>query len=441
MPPKAAHSSSSDLVIFIRNTFGSLFLIGVCPPLAFILCVIVLQYDGIIGRYLLSPTTIIENNINNLFGNSISWKISISFILLEIILMLILPGKEILGPQTPKNNFPKHKLNGFLSFIITIIIYEIGCSNLFFSSFFDGGVLFYNIIPLLSVFTIISIIICFFLYFKGILFPSSSDSGSSGNIIFDFYWGTELYPVIGKLDIKTLLHSRIGMTLWALLNISYLHAQFEQFHVITDAMLINVVMQIIYIGKHHWWEEGYMSTTDIIHDYEGYYLVYGCITFMPFTFTLSGMYLVQHPEISLGLYYSFIISILCLFFIYLNYSVDDQKQRFRETNGDCLIWGKKPKFIKVNVPTKKGYSLLLLSGWWGVCRHFHYFADLGGVFFWTLPAGFPWFNPVVYFYFIFLAILFIDRANRDDIRCRIKYGKQWDNYCSFVKYKICPFVW
>jgi 7-dehydrocholesterol reductase len=43
-----------------------------------------------------------------------------------------------------------------------------------------------------------------------------------------------------------------------------------------------------------------------------------------------------------------------------------------------------------------------------------------------------------YFYVIYLTILLTDRAWRDDDRCRMKYGKYWDQYCDEVPYKILP---
>ena len=39
---------------------------------------------------------------------------------------------------------------------------------------------------------------------------------------------------------------------------------------------------------------------------------------------------------------------------------------------------------------------------------------------------------------MFLTILLVDRAGRDDARCRAKYGRFWDQYCERVPYRICP---
>jgi 7-dehydrocholesterol reductase len=41
---------------------------------------------------------------------------------------------------------------------------------------------------------------------------------------------------------------------------------------------------------------------------------------------------------------------------------------------------------------------------------------------------------------VYLTILLIERAFRDDKRCAEKYGIGWEQYCHYVPYKIIPFV-
>jgi 7-dehydrocholesterol reductase len=69
----------------------------------------------------------------------------------------------------------------------------------------------------LGTLTVFSHVLCIFLHLKGLLFPSSTDCGTSGNLIFDYYWGTELYPRVFGVDIKVFTNCRFGMTVWALL--------------------------------------------------------------------------------------------------------------------------------------------------------------------------------------------------------------------------------
>lgn len=49
-----------------------------------------------------------------------------------------------------------------------------------------------------------------------------------------------------------------------------------------------------------------------------------------------------------------------------------------------------------------------------------------------------WGIPITYFYMLYFAILLIHRENRDSENCARKYGKDWDEYCRIVKWKIVP---
>jgi 7-dehydrocholesterol reductase len=158
-------------------------------------------------------------------------------------------------------------------------------------------------------------------------------------------------------------------------------------------------------------------------------------------YTLVGLYLVDHP-IALSTPYAVFLVGLGLFAIWANYDANGQRQRVRETGGETTIWGRKPDLIEAEYTTEDGEtrkSLLLLSGWWGVSRHFHYVAEITLALAWTLPAMFE--NLLPYFYVIFLTILLVDRAGRDDLRCRKKYGTYWKQYCERVPYRIIPYVY
>ena len=54
----------------------------------------------------------------------------------------------------------------------------------------------------LGTLTVYSHILCFLLHLKGLVWSSSTDCGTSGNLIFDYYWGTELFPRFGSVYIK-----------------------------------------------------------------------------------------------------------------------------------------------------------------------------------------------------------------------------------------------
>ena len=114
----------------------------------------------------------------------------------------------------------------------------------------------------------------------------------------------------------------------------------------------------------------------------------------------------------------------------------------RATNGNTNVWGQPPKLICASYTTVDGAqheNLLLASGWWGLARHFHYVPEIILALAWSLPAGFTHFVP--YFYVVYLTILLVDRAGRDDRRCHKKYGAAWEEYCRRVPWKIIPGVY
>lgn len=167
---------------------------------------------------------------------------------------------------------------------------------------------------------------------------------------------------------------------------------------------------------------------------------WGCLVWLPAIYTSHTLYLTTHPN-NLGLPLASLILLMGVAAIFINYDADRQKEKVRNTQGACKIWGKTPEVIRATYRTSKGEektSLLLVSGWWGVSRHFHYIPELSVAFLWSVPALFG--SIMAYFYFMFLVILLFHRAVRDDKRCEEKYGSYWRQYCERVPYKIIPCV-
>lgn len=118
------------------------------------------------------------------------------------------------------------------------------------------------------------------LYLKGNFAPSSSDHGSSGNLLFDYYWGTELYPRILRWDVKQFSNCRFGMMAWPLLIISF-SAKQSELDGLSNAMIVSVALQLIYIAKFFVWETGYFRSLDIMHDRAGFMICWGCLVWVP----------------------------------------------------------------------------------------------------------------------------------------------------------------
>ena len=112
--------------------------------------------------------------------------------------MRLVPGKEYIGPTSPTGHVPKYKENGVVCFFVSLSLFFAGVHF----GLYNGGVVYDNSGILLSSMNLFSLIFVGLLYIKGRTFPSSADCGVTGNIVFDYYWGTELYPRIFGWDVK-----------------------------------------------------------------------------------------------------------------------------------------------------------------------------------------------------------------------------------------------
>ncbi len=370
-------------------------------------------------------------------GTPASWTIVLSFIVFEILLYLIIPGKIITGPKTKSGFIPTYKENGVACYLITMATFAIASFGL---KLFSPTILFDHLGELIGTMFWLGTLLCIFLYIKGRLKPSPGEYRVSGNFIFDFFWGIELYPTLFNLNIKHITNCRVAMMSWPLIIISYAAKQ-ELLFGLSNSMFISVALQVIYVTKFFIWEKGYLRSMDIAYDHAGYYICWGVLVWLPFVYTSPVLYLVNHPY-QLPTSVALCIFILGSFAISINYLADKQRVVFREKNGEINIWGKKPKFTVAKYLTQDGSkneNLLLASGYWGIARHFHYIPEILSAFLWSVPATFVHFYP--YFYVSFLFILLLDRAKRDDLRCANKYGEAWEQHCKKVPYKIFPYIY
>lgn len=429
-------------IYFLRNIMSPLALIVLCP-----LIVMLMWYtsSALEGSFYKLWTLFHEQGFvkvcyqiwaPHFFGSITAWKIVGCFALFQLILMRLVPGKHFKGPITPEGNIPIYKANGIACYLITYITFYLLSFKL---HLFAPTIIYDHLGNILGGLSIFSFFFCIFLYIKGIYFPSSSDCGTTGNIIFDFYWGTELYPRIFGWDVKMFTNCRFGMMGWGLILLSC-GAKQHQLYGISDAMLVSIALQLVYITKFFIWETGYLRSLDIMHDRAGFYICWGVCVWIAGVYTSPTLYLVHHPH-HLGLPWMVSCIVLGTLGIMINYLADRQRQLVRELNGQCKIWGKAPQLTIANYTTESGelkQSLLLSSGWWGLSRHFHYIPEILGAFFWSVPALFSHIYP--YFYVMFLTALLMERAFRDDKRCAKKYGADWETYCEKVPKKIIPYV-
>ena len=365
-----------------------------------------------------------------------AWKILLGYMAFELTLQKYLPGKTFRASLTLKGNAPIYKANGVQAYLISL-------GTLLLLTHFElirPAVVYDKFGNLLSSMNVFAFLFCTMLLIKGRVAPSSTDSGSNGSGIYDFYCGMELYPRIFGWDVKMFTKCRFGMMFWAIGPLCFAHKNMEvNGGVLNLGMAVNVALQLIYVAKFFYWESGYLCRKDTQHDRAGYRICWGCLVWLPMIYTSHSFYLAENaPEIStLTAAMLFFVGFLMIF---VNYDSDNQRYVFRQNKGECKIFGKVPRKIVAKYTTDSGdvrTSLLLLDGYWKVSRHFHYVPEILASLCWSLPAlNSSLVGP--YFYVFYLTILLTDRAFRDDDRCRKKYGKYWDEYCAQVPYKIIP---
>jgi 7-dehydrocholesterol reductase len=349
--------------------------------------------------------------------------------------MKVLPGRNYFGTVTPMGNLPQYKDNGLLSYILSFVLYLGASVGL---GLFSPAIIYDHFGDILGALNLTALLFCLFLYFKGRYFPSGSDHSHTGNFLFDYYWGTELFPRIWGWDVKQFTNCRFGMTGWALSAVSFAFAQKEIYGSADYGIIVSAALLFTYLLKFFIWEEGYMKSMDIQVDRAGFYICWGCLVWVPAVYTSPMMFMVQHPAM-MGIGAALILFLCGQAAIWINYWADFQRQQTRAREGKNLIWGKAPVLIRAKYKTITGEereNLLLASGFWGISRHFHYIPEIMAAFFWSCASGYGYFAP--FFYVIFLSILLTHRAFRDDQKCRNKYGKSWDEYCRLVPWKIIP---
>jgi 7-dehydrocholesterol reductase len=425
---------------WFHHSLFPLFLIVVCPSAAILMWVINVDNGGSVLSFWNQIQqqgfiTVMHNMWAPVYmGTATAWKIVGIFALVQLILMRVVPGKRFEGPITPKGNIPVYKANGLACYLITLGLF-LGCS--YGLHWFSATIVYDNFAAIIGALNIFSLVFCVFLYIKGRFAPSSTDCGSSGNVIFDYYWGTELYPRFLGWDIKMFTNCRFGMMAWPVIVLSFAAKQAAVYG-LSDSMLVAMIVMMTYLTKFFIWETGYLRSMDIMHDRAGFYICWGCLVWVPAVYTSPIMYLVNNP-VHLGAVTATVIAVLGVTSVMINFFADRQRQKVRAANGKCKVWGKEPVLIHAEYTTKEGErkkTVLLASGWWGLARHFHYLPEIMGAFFWTVPALF--FNALPYFYVAFLTILLVHRSLRDEDKCRLKYGKYWKEYCEAVPSRIVP---
>jgi delta14-sterol reductase len=338
-----------------------------------------------------------------------------------------------------------------------------------------------NYLQVITANLIIASLIAIFVYAKSFSVPAPGQpnpelrqlapGGHTGNVLYDFFIGRELNPRVRlpipfvsesarTIDIKSWCEMRPGLLGWIILNLSNIARQYRTYGYVTDSIVISTVFQAFYVLDGLYMEPALLTTMDIIMDGFGFMLSFGDLVWVPFIYNFQTRYLAVFP-FELGP--KGILLVLAVTAV--GYSIfrgaNNQKNRFRTNPDDPRV--KHIKFIQ----TASG-SKLMTSGWWGYARHINYLGDWVMSWSYSLPTGIAGYaiiesiNPATgelqkqavqtaetrgwgmiftYFFLLYFGVLLIHREQRDEEKCKKKYGADWDRYTSLVRSRIIPGIY
>ena len=353
------------------------------------------------------------------------------FHLFQSLLYKHLPCYKTYGTVTPDGNKPEYNDNGLLAWLLTACL-EVFCFSYY--SIRERMLLFEDLGNFHQSLNYYGIIISLYYYITAIISEKQylNEPFFSNNPVIDFYKGVELHSKNMFGDAKIVVNSRVGMMLWGMINILALMA--------SDASNVSVsaYLQLIYITKFFIWEGGYVKTTDITLDRCGYYLFWGCISYVPSIYTSPTIYHYYYPNDNYTVL-SALTVILGIYSIYINWEIDCERTELRERQ---MYIGSKHRsgYIKAEYKTSDGKTnttYLVACGWMGIASNINYFFEIFAALMWTLGGTIPK-NIFCYTYVIYLTVLLVHRTYRLERKCLEKYGASWKLYRNLVPYKIIP---
>ena len=402
------------------DILGGLVLLAALPPFTYYVWFCVTQFGGALAWPSLDMVSHIPAPAMTsvlLYGG---------WFLLQVILQIAAPGKVHEGVPLLDGSRLKYKMNGWFSFCVTMVLVFVAVML----GWLPATIAYDQFGPLLTTANIFAFAFSLFLFLYGK--TSKRPERISGNTLYDYFMGTALNPRLGDFDLKLFCEARPGLILWVLMNFSFAAKQYQLHGTVTAPMILVCAFHFFYIADYYFHEEAILTTWDIKHENFGWMLCWGDLVWVPFTYTLQALYLVNHThELSVLEIFGLVALNIVGYTIFRGTNL--QKHNFRK-NPSGMVWGKPPEYIR----TAHG-TLLLTSGWWGIARHFNYFGDLLMALAWCLPTGFE--HPLPYFYILYFTILLVHREWRDNAMCLEKYGRDWEAYCRKVPWRIVPGIY
>mmetsp|Transcript_10538 Transcript_10538/g.15842 ORF Transcript_10538/g.15842 Transcript_10538/m.15842 type:complete len:468 (+) Transcript_10538:101-1504(+) len=368
------------------------------------------------------------------------WILYFMFFFVQIFLASFMPGVKMEGlPTAPHGKRLTYNCNGYSCYYL--------CLALVFISHVSGIMSITYLADNFGEALIASIIIAdftsLFWYIYGLLFADEYNGKSviTGNVIYDFFMGTILYPRIGEVDIKMIAECRWSWTTLLLLTLSFAVKQYETKGYISYQMGIMVVAHYLYSNATAKGEHCIPCTWDMFHENYGWMLNFWNICGVPFLYCYQSNYILHNQDsidaqgYPVGCASAVLVLLLVGYYIFdtANSQKAYTKIKLRRNTFPVLPWGALEEPIDFIV-TPKGN--LLVDGWYRFARKMQYTGDIMMALSWGLACGFG--SSLPYFYALFFTCMIIHRQTRDEVRCKDKYGEYWDVYTKKVPNVFFP---
>jgi delta14-sterol reductase len=333
-----------------------------------------------------------------------------------------LPGDAVEGRQEPDGSRWTYRINGMAIFAAANLV--VATATLVFGL---------SLAPLLDHFwelflaaNVVSVAAAVWLYRRG-LHGLALAGAPLPRTLGAKLMGAELNPRWLGVDLKMFAYepSLIG---FGLLVMAFGYAQYESLGRITPQLGLYLLGWWLYLVTHYRQQAFLLGIWDIIAEKFGFMLLWGDLVLVPFFYCIAGWTLVVQEE---SLPTSALVAILLLYglSLWIFRSSNAQKWRFKN-DPEASIWGR---------PAESLEGRLLVSGWWGIGRHLNYTGEIGVYLALSLTTGFA--SIVPYLLPLWMIVLLAHRAERDDRRCRAKYGGLWERYCARAHFRMLPGIY
>jgi delta24(24(1))-sterol reductase len=364
--------------------------------------------------------------------------IYLGFVGIELGLAYVLPGVWVSGLPVPSENGARRRYlcNGVACWYVTLalvaVLHVTGIMPLYALADHLG--------PMLTVAVIFADATAIATY--AITVARRRATRMTGSTIYDFFMGAVLNPFIGRVDLKMFTELRISWMLLFLLTLSAAAKHYAVHGSISMPLCFLVVAHGLYANACQKGEECVPTTWDIFHEKWGWMLIFWNLVGVPWVYSFNAYWILANAPVHHSTAYMTVLFVALFVAYYVWDTAQSQKNRFRMHERGTQVqrkafpqlpWGTltNPRVLR----TANG-GTLLVDGWWQYARKIHYTGDIIMAFTWAFACGYQAALPFLYPVFFFAMIT--HRAQRDDVRCRKKYGTDWERYRALVPGRFLP---